>query len=134
MAHKLKVEGVALPEHGAHALVHHLNVRLVHAQRLRGQAGGLVDGDVMQLRVAAPAVLQNEEQLLRAAQRNHRDEAVSAARHDVAHLHLTLASWTRLSRQHTQRHGHKQSGAARKGVARLQVPCVHVGASCSVKR
>jgi hypothetical protein len=86
VAHVAELEGVALLERRAHVVVHHLDVRLVHAKRLGRYAGGLVDRDAAEGGVAGPVVVEDEEQLLRAAERDDGDEALAALPDDLPNL------------------------------------------------
>lgn len=45
-------------------VVHHVDVGLVHLERLGGQPAGREDGDALHVWAACPVVLQDQQQLL----------------------------------------------------------------------
>ena len=67
------------------SLLHGVDESLVDSHALLDQAGGVVDGDVGELGVRGPVLVQDQQQLLRAAEREQGDETAAAARHDTLH-------------------------------------------------
>ena len=65
------------------SLVHGVDESLVDSHALLDQAGGVVDGDVGELGVRGPVLVQDQQQLLRAPEREHGDETAAAARDDA---------------------------------------------------
>mmetsp|Transcript_5403 Transcript_5403/g.17092 ORF Transcript_5403/g.17092 Transcript_5403/m.17092 type:complete len:263 (+) Transcript_5403:897-1685(+) len=66
-------------------LVHHVDVRLVDAQRPGRELGGVEDGHAVQVAAPAPVLVQDQQQLLRAPEREDGDEAPPAALDDALH-------------------------------------------------
>ena len=58
--HEWIIDGNLPPD----SLVHGIDEGLVDGHALLGQAGGVVDGNVGQLRVGCPVLVQNEQQFL----------------------------------------------------------------------
>ncbi|KAF3835833.1 hypothetical protein F7725_028391 [Dissostichus mawsoni] len=83
VADVLEHEGVVDVDGLADLVVHGVDVGLIHGHALPGQRGGVVDGDIMELRVVLPVL--DEQQLLGAPQSEHGDEAAALSVHDVLH-------------------------------------------------
>mmetsp|Transcript_12461 Transcript_12461/g.34990 ORF Transcript_12461/g.34990 Transcript_12461/m.34990 type:complete len:271 (-) Transcript_12461:593-1405(-) len=66
-------------------VVHHLDIRLIHTESASGQTRGLVNGNVVNFRVCLPVVVQDKQQLLRSAQRDHWEEHPPAAFDNTSH-------------------------------------------------
>ena len=67
----------------ADVLVHHVDVRLVDTHSLLGYLGRIIDGHVVQLGVRLPVLVEDQEQLLRAAERKDGDQAAPTALDDL---------------------------------------------------
>jgi hypothetical protein len=89
LVHDLKVGDVLEDEEVvdagllAYLLVHGFQVRLVRGHALLAHRGRVVDGDLVELRVQRPELVQDEQQLLRTTQREHRDQALAGPHHNV---------------------------------------------------
>ena len=55
-----------------HTHTHSTHTHTGHA--FLGQGGGVVDGDIMQLWMRSPVLVQDQQQLLRTAERKHRNQ------------------------------------------------------------
>lgn len=67
------------------SVVHGVDVRLVDGHALFGQRRGVVDGNVVQLRMLTPVLVQDQQQLLGPAQRKNWNQAAAASVHNVVH-------------------------------------------------
>jgi len=69
----------------ANAIVHGIDVRLVDGHALFGQRGSIVDGNLMELWVLRPELIQNKQQFLGTTKGKHRNQTPAALLDNFLH-------------------------------------------------
>ena len=70
----LEIKWVGGRELCTDAIIHGVDVGLIDGHAAFGEGGGIVDGDVVELGMGSPVLIQDEEKLLGAAEGKGRDE------------------------------------------------------------
>ena len=61
--------------------VHHVHIGLINGEAFFGQGGDEVDGNMVQIRVTLPVLVQNEQELIHAARSEHRNQTSPSSAH-----------------------------------------------------